>query len=532
MANVLVIDGHTCGRRTVAQVVQEQLAAAPQIASCRLLSADELTDGHGADVLVYLPRVLPGRIDAPDLAEARRVLALADGRLVLCSSAAVYGNRPENPGYIREAAGRPQHLPADSTAQPWIALEKAAEAAVDADRLAILRPAATPVKDGGDYLSRFFGGSTAVALMGHDPSLQLLDPEDLAQAVLLAVTQKAQGPYNIAPDGVVPLKAALRLTNTRRLAVGLPTGNRELVRYGWTVSNHKAKTELGFAPRHGTYEALCRLAGRDPGTPPVYDDYGMDPDYIAAYGRSAFWFLERLYWRIEMDGFEHIPASGRAVLAGVHRGFMPLDAVLFLHLAVKYTRRYPRFLIHPTLIKFAGQFNFMTKLGGIVACQDNADWVLARDEMVGIYPEGIRGTFQHYWDSHTIGRFGRNNFVKLALRHQAPIIPFVNVGAAEIFPIVARFDWRWWKRFSMWPFFPIAPPFPLLPVPMPSKWHIQVLEPLHIEQQYPPEAADDRRIVNDISQEVRQRMQAAYDDLRRRRATAFFGKVFAKGKAR
>ena len=51
---------------------------------------------------------------------------------------------------------------------------------------------------------------------------------------------------------------------------------------------------------------------------------------------------------------------------------------------------------------------------------------------------------------------------------------------------------------------------------------------MHVEKDYPPEAADDRQAVKSISDEVRRRMQAAYDDLRGRRPNAFFGNVFDK----
>ena len=528
MPRVLVVDSHTCGRRALAEKAAALLAGDGPCETVGPDGAREAAERLRPEALVYFcRRRRQGGRDVPDLEEARRVLAVEAPLRVLVGSAEVYAARPENPGFIRETAGRPQHLAAADPAAAWIALEEAAEGAAADGALVLLRPAPTPVEGGSDFFSRFYAGRVAVALMGHDPSLQVLDADDLAQAVRLAVRRGRAGAYNVAPDGVVPLKRALRLVGARRLAAGWPGGQRQYIRYSWTVSNDKAKEELGFAPARRSWEALARLAGSEAAEPEL-DDYGMDPAYVDAYGRSLLKFLEKVYWRVEVDGYRHIPEAGGAVLAGVHRGFMPLDAVMFFHLVVQNRRRYPRFLIHPTLIKFACQFNFITKLGGVVACQDNADRVLEENGVLGIYPEGIRGTFQHYRDSHTIGRFGRNNFVKIALKHRVPIIPFVNVGAAEIFPIVARLDWKWWKSFSLWPFFPIAPPFPLLPVPMPSKWHIQILEPMHVEKDYPPEAADDRQAVKSISDEVRRRMQAAYDDLRGRRPNAFFGNVFDK----
>jgi 1-acyl-sn-glycerol-3-phosphate acyltransferase len=221
-----------------------------------------------------------------------------------------------------------------------------------------------------------------------------------------------------------------------------------------------------------------------------------------------------------------VPRQGRAVLTGVHRGFMPWDGVMTLHTVYQATGRIVRFLVHPCLVKFPFLANYMTKLGGIPACRESADWVLGRDELLGMYPEGIHGAFTPYRDAYRLGKFGRDEYVRMALRNGAPIVPYVTVGSAEIFPILARLDWGWWKRFSEWPCFPIAPPFPLLPLPLPSKWHMQFLEPLHVERSHPPEAAEDPEVVRTISQEVRRRLEGAMADLRRRRRHVFWGSVF------
>ena len=63
------------------------------------------------------------------------------------------------------------------------------------------------------------------------------------------------------------------------------------------------------------------------------------------------------------------------------------------------TGRVPRFLIHPCLVKNPFLANYMTKLGGIVACQENADWVLEREGLLVMFPEGIHGAFTPYRQS-------------------------------------------------------------------------------------------------------------------------------------
>ena len=215
-------------------------------------------------------------------------------------------------------------------------------------------------------------------------------------------------------------------------------------------------------------EALLQLRGNgaERRTTAEFDLFGMDKDYILFYGKTLFKFLSEFYWRIEDRGMEYIPAEGRALLVGMV-GFMPFDGVMALHTIVKKTGRYPRFLTHPGLLKFPFLANFMTKLGGVVACQESADRVLENNEVLGIFLEGIHGAFSLYRDAYKLQGFGRDAFVKLALRHRAPIVPFVTVGSAEIFPIFGKIKSRRWTRYADWPFIPITPTFPLEPVPLP-----------------------------------------------------------------
>ena len=130
----------------------------------------------------------------------------------------------------------------------------------------------------------------------------------------------------------------------------------EYLRYSWTISNQKIKQALGFVPERSSTEVLMdflhgqaserqdSLARRL-----AFDDFGMDTSYIDAWRRRLFTFLHDYYWRIEVKGMEHIPRQGRAVLAGTHRGFMPFDGMMILHLVAQKVGRYVRFLIHPGL---------------------------------------------------------------------------------------------------------------------------------------------------------------------------------------
>lgn len=510
-------------------------------------------EGAGAEeAVVYRPPLASGRGDRPDLEDAEafcaalaRVRAGGPGpvRAVLVSSAAAVDPSHHNLGYLPESHRSPGRNP---IARAWLDLEALFEARLppDCERI-VLRPAPVASFDGEDYFSRLLRSGAAVVPAGYDPVLQLLSPEDFAAAVHCALERGAgrPGTYHVAPAGAVPVRAALRLAGVRRIGVdaGLqrpwravgarlgwcaPAAQLDYLRHNWTVSGRKIEDDLGFTPAHSSADAILDAFDVTGAPCPDFDAYGLDTGYIAAYARTLFRFLHDVYWRIEQQGVENVPLQGPVVLTGVHRGFMPWDGVMALHLLRREIGRIPRFLIHPCLIKFPFLANYMIKLGGILACQENADWVLGRGEVLGMFPEGIQGAFTMYRDAYRLGRFGRDEYVKMALRHGAPIVPFVTVGSAEIYPILARIDSRLVRRVAEWPFLPITPTFPLPGLPLPSKWHTRFLEPIPVGEMHSPEAAEDPAVVRALSSEVRHRMEEAIQGMLARRRSVFFGSVF------
>jgi 1-acyl-sn-glycerol-3-phosphate acyltransferase/nucleoside-diphosphate-sugar epimerase len=546
------------GNSSTAHYLVNRLSKSPGVEACQLAprgsgSSALLFAEQAINTVVYAPQLQNQHRMIPDLTEAAAVFAECTRmtKVVVLSSAAIYGATPHNPGLIAETRA-PSRRRENPIGCSWVKLEALATAHLGRQtgtHLVILRPAAVLAHGDTHYYSRLFRRRFAVTLPLHDPALQLLSPEDLANAVCGAVERSDGGIFNVAPAAVIPLRAALRMAGVRRVPVwrslqrvpryvfsslGLasPIEQLEYLRYSWTISNQKIKQVLEFVPERSSTKVLMdflhgQVSERQDGLARrlAFDDFGMDPSYIDAWRRWLFTFLHDYYWRIEVQGMTHIPRQGRAILTGTHRGFMPFDGLMILHLIAQKVGRYVRFLIHPGLTKTPFPFNWW-KLGGVNACQENADYVLQHDELLGYFPEGVQGAFRYYRDAYRLGKFGRDEYVKAALRNRAPIVPFVTVGSAEIFPIIAKLHWPWWQRISMWPCIPIAPPFPLLPLPLPSKWHTQFLEPLHIERHYAPEAANDAATVRAISQEVRTRMQDAIDDMHKRRKSIFFGSIF------
>jgi 1-acyl-sn-glycerol-3-phosphate acyltransferase len=97
-------------------------------------------------------------------------------------------------------------------------------------------------------------------------------------------------------------------------------------------------------------------------------------------------------------------------------------------------------------------------------------------------------------------------------------VPVAVVGSEEIYPKLG--DVPALARAIGAPFFPVTPTFPWLGplgvVPLPSKWRIEFCDPIETAH-YGPEAAGDRALVLELTEQVRSTVQQAlYANLVRR----------------
>jgi 1-acyl-sn-glycerol-3-phosphate acyltransferase len=160
----------------------------------------------------------------------------------------------------------------------------------------------------------------------------------------------------------------------------------------------------------------------------------------------------------------------------------------------------------------------MRKVGGVVASPYNASRLLEQDELVAVFPEGAKGAGKEFSERYRLQRFGRGGFVEIALRAGSPIVPVAVVGSEEIYPKVG--ESRLMARLTGAPYFPITPTFPVLgplgAIPLPSKWRIAFGEPIRTDT-FPADAADDRALVFELSERVRDEVQRmVYENLVRR----------------
>lgn len=161
--------------------------------------------------------------------------------------------------------------------------------------------------------------------------------------------------------------------------------------------------------------------------------------------------LLRVVFRPRIEGLDHVPASGAAIVAGNHLSFSDhflMPAVLrrritFLAKAEYFTGPGLKGRLTAFFFRSAGQIpvDRTGKEAGQAAIREGLG-VLAKDELLGIYPEGTR--------SHD-GRLykGKVGVAVMALRAGVPVVPCAMIGTFEaqppgrkipkLHPVVIRF---------------------------------------------------------------------------------------------
>ena len=255
------------------------------------------------------------------------------------------------------------------------------------------------------------------------------------------------------------------------------------------------------------------------------DEFGYDRKFTEAV-MPIFEFLYTVWWRVEVAGVEGVPEAGPGLIVGNHSGVLPYDG-LMIRLAVRHehpARRETRLLALDMFALLPFLAPLLQRTGAVRASQENGERLLRRGELVGVFPEGVKGVGKPFRSRYKLARFGRGGFVRLALRTGAPIVPCAVVGAEEIHPNLMTANWV--GRPLGLPYLPITPTFPLLGplgfVPLPTKWTIDFAEPIDVTD-YGPEGADDPILVNRLSEQVRAVIQRMIDGRLARRRSIWFG---------
>jgi UDP-glucose 4-epimerase len=188
-------------------------------------------------------------------------------KLVLLSSANVYGPRPDNPQFLTEdspllAANRFSDIrdlvELDMLAQSFFWRNPNTETV-------ILRPAhilGTVRNAPSNYLRL----DVVPRLAGFDPMVQVVHQDDVVSALLLALQPGVRGIFNIAGPPPVALSRALSILGRATLPVpytlahagverlwrwrltSFPAPELDFIRYVCMVDDSRARTELGYRP--------------------------------------------------------------------------------------------------------------------------------------------------------------------------------------------------------------------------------------------------------------------------------------------
>ncbi len=238
------------------------------------------------------------------------------------------------------------------------------------------------------------------------------------------------------------------------------------------------------------------------------DEFGFDPEVTEKLTLALLRPIAEKWFRVEVRGIENIPAEGGALIVSNHSGTVPLDALMTTVAVHDNTGRFLRLLGADLVFRMPFIGEMARRGGATLACNEDAERMLRRGDLVGVWPEGFKGIGKPFSQRYKLQRFGRGGFVSAALRTGVPIIPLSVVGAEETYPLVGNIPAL--ARLLGVPYIPVTPFFPWLGplglVPLPSKWLLEFGEPIRTDE-IDAGAADDPMLVFHLTDQVRETIQ-------------------------
>ena len=158
------------------------------------------------------------------------------------------------------------------------------------------------------------------------------------------------------------------------------------------------------------------------------------PSWFYRLLRLLVHVVSRAYWRVEVDGAEHVPPTGPVILAPVHRSFMDFLVVS------EVTKRKIFYMTKEEMWKSPLLGAVLDSVGAFPVHRDGADRlaleraqdVLERGDVLILFPEGTRRAGPVVEDLHEGAAF-------LAARTGAAIVPIGIGGTAEAMPKGSKF---------------------------------------------------------------------------------------------
>ncbi|HZJ62026.1 MAG TPA: lysophospholipid acyltransferase family protein [Kofleriaceae bacterium] len=233
-----------------------------------------------------------------------------------------------------------------------------------------------------------------------------------------------------------------------------------------------------------------------------FDEFGLSRESFRGAARVARW-LYRSYFRAAAFGIEHIPATGRVLFVANHSGQLPFDG-LVIGAACFLEPPQPR-LVRSMVEYFVPTVPFasylLSRWGQITGTPENCRRLLAAEEAVLVFPEGVRGISKGFSKRYQLAEFG-TGFMRLALEMQAPIVPIAVIGAEEQAPAI---NVKSLARLVGAPSFPVVPYPPFFPlVPLPVKYRLYFGEPMRMTG----DPDDDDEVLAEKARIIKSRIQS------------------------
>jgi 1-acyl-sn-glycerol-3-phosphate acyltransferase len=257
-------------------------------------------------------------------------------------------------------------------------------------------------------------------------------------------------------------------------------------------------------------------------------DWGRSERVEGWMDRTVYDFQYHVWFRCRVEGIEHVPSSGGALLVSNHAGALPPDAPMIAK-AIKEEHPHPR-PVHLTMEHFfkgyPGLSMLLPKLGGVPAHPANVHRLLADEQqLVLVFPEGRKGSEKLFKDRYRLRRFGRGGFVEAAMRARAPIVPIAVVGAEEAQPVLAHI--RLLQRLTGLIYFPVTPLFPhfglqMITAYLPAKFHIRFLPAVRTDD-LGDEPWEDQALVQTLAHDIRATIQEELLDMLAGRRSVWLG---------
>ncbi len=136
--------------------------------------------------------------------------------------------------------------------------------------------------------------------------------------------------------------------------------------------------------------------------------------------------------------------------------------------------------------------------------------MLENEELVIVFPEGVRGSGKLFKNRYQLQRFG-NGFMHIAMTTGTPIIPVGVVGCEETMPSLA--DIKPLARFLGIPYAPVT-----IPIPLPAKVFLNFGKPMVFEGDI-----DNEESVTEKVEQVKTEIRRLIDGGLLRRKGVFYG---------